>query len=192
MTNLIFLMLCLLLGILLKRFKIVPVNAHITLNNLILYVCLPATSLVYGSTLVLESKYLLAILMPWLLYAGSFLFFRFLRNFTNIDRPTEGVLIMTAGIPSISFVGFPVFQLLYGEEGLQIGVLMSQAGSFLACSTVGVVTASIYAAKNTSFTQIAKDVLTFPTFIAFSLAIAINILGFHFSEIIIDILKKYR
>lgn len=190
MTNLFFLLLCLILGVLLKRFKILPINAHVTLNNLILYVCLPATSLKYASTVAFQSQYLLAVLMPWLLYAGSFVFFRLLRQFTNIDRQSEGVLIMTAGIPSISFVGFPIFQMLYGEEGMRIGVLMSQAGSFLACSTLAVITASVYAAKNTSFKQIAEDVLTFPTFIAFAFAISMNFLGFAFPDFVMDILEK--
>jgi malate permease and related proteins len=190
MINLVFLFLCLTVGILLKRFRTVPINAHVTLNNLILYVCLPATSLIYASTIAFQSKYLLTVLMPWLLYAGSFGFFRLLRKFTNIDRQSEAVLIMTAGIPSISFVGFPIFQMLYGDEGMRVGVLMSQAGSFLACSTLGVITASVYAAKNTSFNQIAKDVLTFPTFIAFTFAISMNILGFAFPDFVLDILKK--
>jgi malate permease and related proteins len=190
LANLIFLILCLLIGVLLKQFKVLPTNAHVTLNNLILYICLPATSLIYASTIEFEAKYILAILMPWLLYGGSFLFFRVLRNFTKIDHRSEGVLIMTAGIPSISFLGFPLFQMLYGETGLQIGVLMSQAGSFLACGTVGVITASLYSSENPSYSKIAKDVLTFPTFIAFCIAITMNVFDVSFSESITEILKK--
>jgi predicted permease len=190
MIHLVFLILCLTIGVLLKRFAVLPVNAHVTLNNLILYVCLPATSLIYASTITFQTQYVFAILMPWCLYVGSFLFFRLLRNFTTIHPHSEAVLIMTAGIPSISFVGFPIFQMLYGDEGMRVGVLMSQAGSFLVCSTLGVITASVYAAKNPSFIQIAKDVLTFPTFIAFTFAISMNLLGFVFPESVLDILKK--
>lgn len=190
LTNLIFLLLSLLIGIGLKQGKVVGQDAHITLNNVILYVCLPATSLIYTSTIHFERQYLLVILMPWLLYAGSFAFFRILRNFVTLHPHTEGALILTAGIPSISFVGFPIFEMLYGAEGLRIGILMSQAGSFLACGTVGVITASVYAAKEPSFTKIAKDVLTFPTFIAFCVALFLNVSNIAIPEIILEILKK--
>jgi malate permease and related proteins len=181
---------------LLKRFSILPSNAHITLNNLILYVCLPATSLIYASTIDFRPQYFLVILMPWILFIGSFIFFRSLRQFANIHRHSEAVLILTSGIPSISFVGFPIFQILYGEEGLQLGVLMSQAGSFLVCSTLGVITASVYSNQGREKAlrplplQILIDVLTFPTFIAFAVAISMNIIGLSFSLWATEILKK--
>jgi hypothetical protein len=190
MLNLVFILLCLVIGALLKRFSVLPANAPNVLNNLILYVCLPATSLIYASNIAFDRRYVLVIAMPWLLYGGSALFFHLLDKYIRFHKHTKAVLIMTAGIPSISFVALPIFQMLYGEEGAKIGILMSQAGSFLACNTLGVITASVYASENPKFAVIAKDVLTFPTFIAFTLAMIMNGLDAEFSASMLEILKK--
>jgi malate permease and related proteins len=190
-VHLIFLFVALSIGIGLKQAKVAGKDAHTVLNNVILYVCLPATSLVYTTTAHFEARYWLAVLMPWLLYIGSFVFFRWvLPRFVRLHPHTEAVLLITAGIPSISFVGFPIFEMLYGTEGLRIGVLMSQAGSFLVCGTLGVITASVYAAEQPSFIKITKDVITFPTFIAFCVAVVLNIFNIGIADILLQILKK--
>ena len=205
MTNLIFLLACLGIGFLLGRVAALRQReAHLVINNILLYVCLPAATLLYASATVFEAQYALPILMPWLLFTGSFLFFRLLRNYLKLHPHTEAVLILTAGIPSVSFVGFPIFELLYGAEGMHIGVLMSQAGSFLVCSTLGVLLASYYARVADCKSAYAKaaienpnqqfkfllDVLRFPTFIAFIVAITINLLDWKIPELGVALLQK--
>ncbi len=145
MTNIAFLLVCLTLGVFLRKVPTLSKDAHLVINNLLLYVCLPAATLLYTSSTRFNEAYALPILMPWISFGGAFLFFQILRRFVKFHRHSEAVLILTSGIPSVSFVGFPIFELLYGEEGMQIGVLMSQAGSFLVCSTLGIILASYYA-----------------------------------------------
>ncbi|AXE18790.1 transporter [Runella rosea] len=190
MINILFLLLCLVLGTLLKKVPALRQDAPLVINNLLLYVCLPAATLLYTSTTRFNSNYALPILMPWISFGGSLLFFQLLKKFVKFHRHSEAVLILTAGIPSVSFVGFPIFELLYGEKGMQIGVLMSQAGSFLVCSTVGIVTASYYANAQTKKWTFLLDVLRFPTFIAFCIALIINFSGLGLPEIVADLLKK--
>ena len=136
MTNVLFLLLCLVIGAALKKIPALSKDAPLVINNLLLYVCLPAATLLYTSTTQFNSNYALPILMPWVSFGGSFLFFQGIRRFVKFHPHSEAVLILTSGIPSVSFVGFPIFELLYGEEGMQIGVLMSQAGSFFFWSTI--------------------------------------------------------
>lgn len=190
MTNIAFLLVCLMLGILLKRIPALSKNGPLVINNLLLYVCLPAATLLYTSTTQFDPAYVLPVLMPWISFMGSLLFFRALKKFVPFHRHSEAVLILTAGIPSVSFVGFPIFELLYGEKGMQIGVLMSQAGSFLVCSTVGIMTASYYANAQNGKWAFLWDVLRFPTFIAFCIALIINLLGITLPVIVTDLLKK--
>jgi malate permease and related proteins len=190
MTNIVFLLVCLTLGILLKRVLALSKDAHLVINNLLLYVCLPAATLLYTSSTQFNEAYVLPILMPWISFVGAFLFFQLLRRFVKFHRHSEAVLILTSGIPSVSFIGFPIFELLYGEEGMQIGVLMSQAGSFLVCSTLGIITASYYANAETKKWAFLLNVLRFPTFIAFCVALVINLSEWSLPSLGVDLLRK--
>jgi malate permease and related proteins len=192
MTNIVFLLVCLTLGVFLKRIPALSKDAHLVINNLLLYVCLPAATLLYTSSTRFNEAYALPILMPWISFVGAFLFFQSLKRFLKFHRHTEAVLILTSGIPSVSFVGFPIFELLYGEEGMKIGVLMSQAGSFLVCSTLGIIVASYYAnaASKANKWTFLVDVLRFPTFIAFCLALIINFSGWSLPTLGVDLLRK--
>ena len=190
MTNLILLFVCLLLGIILQRLKGFPKDAHLVLNSFIIYVCLPALTLLYTTEIRFERNQILPILMPYLLFGFAFVFFKIIAPIVQLDRSTVGALTLTAGISSISFVGSPIFELLFGKEGLQMGVLMSQAGSFVVCGTLGIFTASYYSSAEVSIEKIVKDIFQFPPFLAFCLAVFLNVLNFHFPVWSIDILQK--
>jgi predicted permease len=179
-----------LLGIILRRLKGFPKDAHLVLNSFIIYVCLPALTLLYTTEIHFQSNKALPILMPYILYIGSFIFFKILAPILQLDRSTTGALTLTAGISSISFVGFPIFELLFGKEGLQVGVLMSQAGSFVVCGTLGIFTASYYSAKEVSAKKIISDIVQFPPFLSFCVALILNFLNFHFPDWSIEILQK--
>ena len=87
-------------------------------------------------------------------------------------------------------MGFPIFEMLYGKEGLQIAILMSQAGSFLIGITLGVAVASWYSSNTPSVKEISKNVIRFPPFIAFIISISLNILGIHFPTLVDDMLVR--
>jgi predicted permease len=118
------------------------------------------------------------------------LFFGVLAPKLGFDRSTTGALIITAGISSISFVGFPIFEMLYGKTGLQTGILMSQAGSFVVCGTLGIITASYYGSAKPNLSQIFKDIFSFPPFVSFCIAIVINLLGIQLPDFLASILQK--
>ena len=178
------------LGIILQRLKGFPKNAHLVLNSFIIYVCLPALTLLYTTEIHFERSQILPILMPYILFGFAFVFFKIIAPILQFDRSTTGALTLTAGISSISFVGFPIFELLFGKEGLQMGVLMSQAGSFVVCGTLGIFTASYYSAAEVSAQKIVKDIFQFPPFLAFCIAVFLNTINFHFPAWSVDILQK--
>jgi malate permease and related proteins len=190
LTNLILLFVCLLLGIILQRLKGFPKDAHLVLNAIIIYVCLPALTLLYTTEIHFQRSQILPILMPYILFGFAFTFFKIIAPIAQFNRSTTGALTLTAGISSISFVGFPIFELFFGKEGLQMGVLMSQAGSFVVCGTLGVFTASYYSSSEVSAQKIVKDIFQFPPFLAFCIAIILNISDFHFPITATDILQK--
>ncbi len=194
MTHVFFLLICLLAGTVLRQWRVVNGDAPKAINQVLIYVCLPALTLLYASELRFDSRYALAVLMPWVVFAGSWLFFWAMQSRLGLTNQTRTVLTLTAGIPSVSFVGFPIFELLYGSEGLKTGVLMSQAGSFLVCGTVGVLLASYHAptksGQRITAKQLVVNVLQFPTFGAFAVALMVNGLGWHWPLVMREVLQR--
>ena len=192
MSNIILLISCLLIGIILRGVKALPENASTTLNALIVNVFVPAITLRYGIELEISTDLILPIAAAWLVFGAAFLFFNAIKNRTGFDRETTGALIVVAGISSISFVGFPIFELLYGAEGLKAGIVMSQAGTFVVCSTAGILVVSVYAEKGEqiSWVKIVKDILKFPPFVAFGTALLLKIVSFHPPSVVLAFLEK--
>jgi malate permease and related proteins len=93
----------------------------------------------------------------------------------NWGNSITGCLIITAGLANTSFVGIPIIQALYGEEGVQIALLIDQAGSFIIVSSVAVIVASIYSVEKKRKRDITRKILTFPPFMFFLIAIGLNI-----------------
>jgi malate permease and related proteins len=192
MSNIILLISCLLIGIILRGVKALPDNAALTLNSLIVNVFVPAITLRHGIEMTLSSTTLLPVLATWIVFISAFLFFTLLTKSIGLDRQTVGALIVVGGISSISFVGFPIFEMLYGAEGLQAGIVMSQAGTFVICSTAGILICSLYAEKQdeVKWRKIILDILKFPPFIAFCVAITLNILNIAPPSVFLDFLQK--
>jgi predicted permease len=190
MTNLLLLIICLSLGGILQRTKGFPKDAYLGLNAVIINICLPSLTLLYTSQISFKANQLLVILTPYILFISSFVFFKIVAKILHFDRSTTGALTITAGISSISFVGFPIFELLYGKAGVQLGILMSQAGSFVVCGTMGIMTASYYSESKPSIESIIKSIFTFPPFLAFCIAVCLNIMDYHFPSSVSEILQK--
>lgn len=192
MSNIILLLACLLIGVILRGVKVLPENAPTTLNSLIVNVFVPAITLRHAVDLQFSADAFLPVLAAWLVFGAAFLFFNIIKKQAQLDRPTVGALIVVAGISSISFVGFPIFEMLYGAEGLRAGIMMSQAGTFVVCSTAGIVVVSIYAEKESAinWSKIIKDILIFPPFAAFIVAIFLKLIGYQHPSVIADFLDK--
>ena len=177
-------------GLLLRRFKIVPVNSYQVLNELLINFFMPALILSQITALKFDSRFIFPVLTAWIIFAAALVFFIAVGKWQNFSPKSTGALIITGGISSTSFIGFPVFEMLYGKEGLQVAILMSQAGSFLIGITLGVIVASWYSSNAPSAKQILRNVVRFPPFIAFVLAIGLNILRVDFPLIINEILTR--
>ena len=190
MINFILLALCLLLGIFFQRIKSIPDNAHESLNNIIIYVCLPALALLYIPQIKIETALLFPMGVAWIAFIGGAVFIIFYGKIFKIESKTVGALILTSGLCNTSFVGFPVLMGLYGEEGLKVGVMIDQSGSFIVFSTLGIITASIYSTGSASIKPIIKKIVSFPPFFAFIIALILNFFGYEHPEFLKDILEK--
>jgi malate permease and related proteins len=174
MSNLLLLLACLAAGLLMRRFNRAPDNAHPALNAVIVHVSLPAATLHHLHGFSFEGRHALPVLMPWLLFALGALLFWWLGRVLRLPRATVGALTLVGGFGNTSFVGLPMIESLHGRDGLPLGLLIDQLGSYLALSTAGIVVAAWYAAEGKpTLRDIARKVATFPPFIALLVALAL-------------------
>lgn len=190
MYNIVLIFVFLLLGLALQRVKRFPKNLYKLFNDIVIYVCLPALALYYIPKVEWNNKLLYPIGVTWIGFAVSFFFFRFLGNKLGWSRKLIGCLILTAGFGNTSFLGFPIIEAMYGEEGLKSAILVDQPGTFVVFSTLGVLVATLYATGNPNGLHIAKKIVFFPPFIAFLLACLMNVFHSDFNEYIQFSLKK--
>lgn len=175
MSNLILLFVCLFLGIFLRKLKLFPENGHVALNAFVVNISLSALSLYYIPKIVLNYQVIFPVLVPWLNILLALLFFSILGKKLGWSKFLIGALILCAGFSNTSFVGIPVIQALYGESGIKTVMLVDQPGSFVALSTLGITIANVYSGGKSSALQLVQKVLKFPPFIAFSIAVILNI-----------------
>jgi len=177
MINLILICFCLVIGYFLQRVKTLPKDAHLTLNQIILHVPLPAIALLNVPKLEWRSELFVLCLAPWLSFFFSFLFFNSLGKFFKWSSSVVGCLVITAGLGNTAFIGLPIIEALYGEEAIKLAVFLDQPGSFLIVSTVAIVLATYYSAGSVSKGELIKKMITFPPFISFVSAIILGLLG---------------
>ena len=190
MTNLVLLLVCLGLGAAMRHWRVVPPGAHAVLNQVLLTVLLPALTFLHLAEAELDQRFLLPMLMPWLIFGAGWVFFAAVGRRLGLARGTVGALILTGGISSVSFVGFPIFELLYGKAGLEMGIVMSLAGSILICVTLGVVVGSWYGAVRPSWRTMGANIVRFPPFLAFVLALGANAVGYRHPALVRGVLEK--
>lgn len=184
MYNIILIFICLTIGLLLQKVKRLPVNTYKRLNYIVIYFCLPSLALFYIPKIELDAKLLYPIAVTWISFTVSWLFFSLLGKKYGWSRKLTGCLIMTAGFSNTSFLGFPIIQSLYGEEGLKMAILVDQPGTFVVLSTLGIFVATLYSKGSSNGIEIAKKILFFPPFIAFLLACFMNLFHVDFHHYI--------
>ena len=190
MNNILLIFLYLAIGLVLQRLKAVPVTKlYKKLNKIVIYICLPALALFYIPKIHWDNKLLYPISVAWIAFVGSYLLFQILGKRYGWSKKLIGCLIITAGLGNTSFLGYPIIQALYGEEGMKTAILVDQPGSFVVLSTLGILVATLYSKGNQNAGEIAKKILLFPPFLSFGVACVMNVSGFDFEPIVQSSLK---
>lgn len=190
MSSIILLFLCLFIGIVIQRINNFPKNTAIVLNQYILYVALPAMALYYLPKIKLSWELLLPASIAWITFGLSFLLFSYLGKVNNWSKKLTGCLIITSGLGNTSFVGIPVVQALYGDEGLNTLIIIDLPGTFVALSTVGVLVATIYSNQKGTNDSIVKKIFSFPPLLAFLVGLLMVIFQIDFPEALSDTFKQ--
>ena len=189
MAELLLIPVCVIAGAILNKIKAIPENSYKTINAVIIYITLPAFTLFYIPQIKITNDLIYPALAPWIIFILSAAFFTAIGKIIKWDKKTTGSLILTGGLANTAFVGFPVLMALFGEEGLKLGVIADQAGSFLVLSTLGIIAASVYSSGTYSIKKITKDIATYPSFIAFIISVIMIIAGIKHNETSLNILS---
>lgn len=190
MDSLILLLLCLFVGFGLKRVPTFPKNGYLALNQFVIYVALPALALYYIPKIEISSQLWYPIGVAWICFLLAFVFFFFLGRKLGWSNKLIGCLILTAGLGNTSFVGFPIIQALYGEEGLKTAIIVDQPGSFVVMATFGIITAAFFSNAQLKPTVILSKILLFPPFIAFVFAGVLNAVQHDFPPLLQTVFQK--
>ena len=172
MNNIVLLGACFVIGMLLRRSGRLPVNAHASLNGFIIHVSLPALTLVSVHKLAFDKALLAPAAMAWIMFGLGCAFFWWIGRMMKLRTPTIGALMLTGSLANTSLIGIPMIEAFFGSQGVGLGILIDQAGTYLVLSTLGLLVATIYAHGGMPTARtIAKKVFTFAPFIAFVLAL---------------------
>ena len=169
--NFLLIAFCLTAGWLLQRSSILPKDAHRGINIWILYIALPSVALFYVPAITWTTELIIPVMMPFIVWIGAWAAIKLAARRFAMVKTTQSALLLTAGLGNTSFLGFPLTQAYFGEEGLRIAVICDQL-SFVVLSTLGVMTA-IHASSDgkANITKITGNIFRFPPFLAFVVAI---------------------
>lgn len=175
MGNFLLLGTCFVLGMLLRRSGRLPDNAPAALNGFVLNVSLPALTLVYVHELSLSGLLIYPILMPWIMFGIGCAFFYGIGKWLGLPPETTGALMLTGSLANTSFLGLPMIETFFGPQGLAIGILIDQAGTYLVLSTFGIMIAAMYAHRGTGFSarSVLRKIAGFMPFISLIVALAL-------------------
>lgn len=155
------------LGLLFQRLRLFPENAAEVLNKVVLYVCLPASVLIYAPRLELGPQVLAVAAVPWLLLLATVVLVTGVTRALKLRPDEHAVLLLCVALGNTSFLGYPLVRALLGEEALPYAVIYDQFGAFLILSTFGLYVLARYGgdAKPTA-AMIGRRIVTFPPFLA--------------------------
>lgn len=190
LDNTVLLLVSIASGFVLKRTLFREVAIASMLNRLIIYFFIPLIAVYQVPKIHFGMDLIWLTLTPFIVFGLSFLFFQLIGPATAMSRETQAALTLTAGISSTSFVGFPIFEVLYGEEGLAYGVFLSLGGTIMVFNTVGIITLFYYSEGRTSLGSMIKKIVTFFPFIAFVFAIFLNVFSFPLPSLMDRVLGK--
>lgn len=190
MAPIALLVISLLIGMGMQKIKAFPENTYVALNQYLIHVALPALALIHVPHIVLQTDLLFPVATSWVVLLFAMLFARFFSMWMQWSRETTGCIILTAGLGNTAFVGFPVVEALYGSEGLQVALIVDQPGTFMVVTTMGIFIASIYSSAHIRKRVVLREVILFPPFIVFVIALVMNLLDIQVEGVMLGVLEQ--
>lgn len=190
MESILLLFVCLGVGVALQYARSFPPNAPQALNQFVIHISLPALALFYIPKIEISSALLYPLGIAWIGFLLMWASFAFLGRVFGWSRKLVGCLVLLTGLGNTSFVGFPIIEALYGKPGLQTAIIVDQPGSFMVMATLGITVAALYSRGVPGANAIVAKIASFPPFIAFGIAIALNLMRLDFPDLGQSVFQK--
>ncbi|MEQ8348059.1 MAG: AEC family transporter [Sneathiellaceae bacterium] len=174
MEQLVFVLVFLAIGVLLRLSGRLPDNAAKVLGGWVINVALPATALHAVHNVSVDMSWLLAAASPWIAVALALLLLPPLGRSLGWSRQRVGGVLLVAGWGNTSFVGIPMILAFAGAQWVPLGLFIDLFGSYLALSVVGIAIAATAGAGGFSAGAVLRRIATFPPFVALVVALATN------------------
>lgn len=167
MQNFLAIALFVALGLLFRRLKPFPPETPQVLNMFALYVSLPALILLKVPLLDFSPEMKVAAILPWGVLAVTTLIVLVAARTLAWSRPTTGVMLLLLPLGNTSFMGVPMVQAFFGEQGFPYLIVYDQVGTMLTFATFGSIILAIYGVGGSvNPVHIARRALLFPPTLA--------------------------
>ncbi|MDY0905333.1 AEC family transporter [Pedobacter sp. CFBP9032] len=173
MANFILIGLCIIAGILFRKSKTLPKDAHKGINAWIIYIALPAVSFKYLPHIVWSKDLLFPAFAPICIWMFGWLFITAYSRIRKLSSATTGGLKLVSSLSNTSFIGFPLILAYFSEQEIPIAIICDQI-TFTLLSTIGIIVA-IRASQQQKLNGklVLKKVLSFPPLVGCVLALII-------------------
>ena len=176
MVNFILIAFCIATGMLFKAAKLIPADAHKSINVWILYLALPAVSFKYIPEIRWSLQMLVPALSSLLVWMGSWIFMEVYCRVKGYSQRSRSTLELASGYSNTSFIGFPLIAAYFGEQDISIAIICDQS-MFILLSTAGIIAALKGGGTKTGGVSahfLLKRLITFPPFVACMLALLLS------------------
>ncbi|MDL2222551.1 AEC family transporter [Bacteroidales bacterium OttesenSCG-928-M11] len=177
MVNFILIFLCISVGVIFSKLRILPADSHKSVNAWVLYVALPALAFRFVPEINWGFHILISILGPILICLGAYFFVQIYDRKRRLSKGSRTALFITCALGNTSFIGFPMISAFYGEGEVHHAVVFDQI-TFILFSTVGVISIlrnSEEMAGKVTVGYILKKIFRFPPFLACMLALIVPV-----------------
>ncbi len=144
----------------------IPAAVSRTANRYVVVVALPA--LVFSKLVEaqLSSSMFVPIVGAWLVMGACGVAIVVVGRLLRWDRRVVGALLLVGVLGNTGFLGIGMVRALLGDESASFAIAYDQLGTFIALATYGAWVAQTYGNSLRGSRSIARQLVTFPPFIA--------------------------
>ncbi len=131
-------------GVVARRLGILAFEDRQALNNIIIFLCLPALIFSAAREAPLEASLFIISAISLAISLTTLLLGYGLARLARLDGPLLGSFMLAAGVGNTGYLGYPLTQALLGREHLVKAVFFDIFGTVLILFTVGIYFANKY------------------------------------------------
>ena len=152
-------------GYAMRRFGIARPELAADLSKVVFYFTLPPLIFLALRRADLTWSVLLMPAVAWLYLLGGVLFMLAITRLFRLSGPKGGALVIVAVFGNTTFLGYPIVQGFYGDEGLTLAIFYDLLGASIIVNTIAMLVASRLGGQDqVKGAQMLRRMLLFPPF----------------------------